>query len=271
MAGLSGIRGASAEAVAALTDQVGGVAEASAARVADDLFSVAGALRSEASLRRFATDASVAPEARTGLVTELFGGKVDSAALDLVTSAVGRRWTRTRDLADALEHVGVVAAVRSAGSDSARLVDELFAVRAAVSDNSDLRNALSDPARSAADKGGLVDGLLSGKALPATVTLAKQSLAGSYRTVVAALEDYEKIAASVHDQGVATVTVARPLADADRSRLNDALSRQYGRAVHLNVVVDPDVVGGIRVEIGDDVIDGTISSRLDDARRRLAG
>jgi F-type H+-transporting ATPase subunit delta len=49
------------------------------------------------------------------------------------------------------------------------------------------------------------------------------------------------------------------------------LARQYDRPVHLNVVVDPDVIGGIRVEIGDDVIDGTVVSRLDDARRRLAG
>ena len=50
-----------------------------------------------------------------------------------------------------------------------------------------------------------------------------------------------------------------------------AVSRTYEREIHLNVVVDPDVIGGIRVEIGDDVIDGTVSSRLDEARRRLAG
>ena len=53
--------------------------------------------------------------------------------------------------------------------------------------------------------------------------------------------------------------------------LRTALSRQYDRDVHLNVVIDPDVIGGIRVEIGDDVIDGTVSSRLDEARRKLAG
>jgi F-type H+-transporting ATPase subunit delta len=70
---------------------------------------------------------------------------------------------------------------------------------------------------------------------------------------------------------VATVRVARPLSDADRRRLTEALSRTYGREIHLNVVVDPEVIGGIRVEIGDDVIDGTVSSRLDEARRRLAG
>lgn len=271
MTALSHFRGASAEAVAALTDQVGGVAGAAVGTVADDLFSIAASLRAEGALRRFATDASVPVEARTGLVTELYSGKVDAATLDLLTTAVGRRWTRTRDLADALEHLGVVAAVRSAGTDSDRLVDELFAIRSLVTDNSELRNALSDPARSAADKGALVDDLLAGKALPATVTLVRQAISGSHRTVAVALEDYESTAAAVRDQRIATVRVARPLAPADEQRLADALSRQYAMPVHLNVVVDPAVIGGIRVEIGDDVIDGTVSSRLDDARRKLAG
>lgn len=267
----AGFRGASADAVAALTDQVGGVAQDKAEVVATELFSVAGTLRAEGALRRYATDATVPAEARSGLTGEVFGGKVDGATLDLVTAAVGRRWTRTRDLADALEHLGVVAAVRAAGTDSDRLVDELFAVRSVVAGDSDLRNALSDPARSVADKAELVDSLFGAKALPATLVLVKQSLAGTHRTVTAALEDYEKVAAAVHGQRVATVHVARPLADAEQQRLADALSRQYGVPVHLNVVVDPAVLGGMRVEIGDDVIDGTVSSRLDVARRSLAG
>ena len=264
-------RGASLEAAAALTDQLGGVAESSAATVAQELFSVAQGLRAEGSLRRFATDPSTETEARTGLVTELYGGKVDPATLDLLTSAVSRRWTKNRDLADALEQLGVVAAVRSAGSDGERLVDELFAVRRVVNDNSELRNALSDPTRPAADKTALVDSLLAGRTLPATALLVRQALSGSYRTVTAALEDYERTASDAHGESVATVYVARPLADGDQQRLAAGLQRQYGRPVHLNIVVDPAVIGGIRVEIGDDVIDGTISSRLDDARRKIAG
>ncbi|WP_220793575.1 F0F1 ATP synthase subunit delta [Nocardioides stalactiti] len=259
-------RGASADAVASLTERASG-----SATVAGDLFAVAAALRSEGALRRFATDSSLANEAKTGLVSELFSGKVDAATLDLLAVAVSSRWTRTRDLADGLEQVGVVAQVRSAGDDAGRLVDELFAVRRAVTDNGDLRSALSDPARSVADKTALVGSLLDGKALPATVALVNQALSGSYRTVSAALEDYEKTAADVHGQNVATVRVARPLADADQQRLAAALAAQYGRRVHLNVVVDAGVIGGLKVEIGDDVIDGTILSRLDAARRKIAG
>ncbi len=264
-------RGASAEAMATLTDRVGGVAEASASTVAGDLFAAADSIRAEGTLRRFATDQSVPAEARQGVVRQVFSGKVDAASLDLLAAAASQRWTRTRDLADALEQLGVVAVVRSVGLQASTLVDELFAVRQLVTGNSDLRNALSDPVRSAADKSALVETLLSGKVLPATVQLVRQALSGSYRTVVAALEDYEGTAAAAHGEGVATVHVARALDEAAQQRLTTALSRQYGRPVHLNVVVDPAVIGGLRVEIGDDVIDGTVSSRLDDARRKIAG
>ena len=101
--------------------------------------------------------------------------------------------------------------------------------------------------------------------------LAEQSLSGSHRTVVAAVEEYQRIAAAHRNRLVATVRVASALSDQDAQRLSGVLARQYDRPVHLNVVVDPEVIGGIRVEIGDDIIDGTVSSRLDEARRRLAG
>jgi F-type H+-transporting ATPase subunit delta len=266
-------RGTSADAVAALTDELSAASPGSedAGRVADDLFSAAATLRSEAALRRFATDASVPAEAKTGLVGEVFGGKVHDVALGVLRSAVGRKWVAGRDLADALEHLGVVAYVRSAGSATPRLADELFSFAEAVKGTPELRDALADPARSQADKRRLIGTLLEGKALPATVALAGQSVSGSHRTVAVALTEYQKVVADVQSQGVATVRVARPLADADLDRLAAALAAQYGRPVHLNLLVDPSVLGGIRVEIGDDVIDGTVSSRLDDARRRLVG
>ncbi|GAB3021176.1 ATP synthase subunit delta [Nocardioides flavus (ex Wang et al. 2016)] len=263
------LRGASADAYAATAAALTGADDAGA--VGRDLFAVADLLRAEPGLRRVATDASVAGEAKAGLLRDVLAGKVSDLALAVVTLAVAQRWTASRDLADALERLGVVAVARSAGGDAGRLEDELFVFGQVVQDNPELRDALSDPARSRADKARLLGDLLGDKVLPATVALVQQSLSGSYRTVGVALADYQKVAADVRGQAVATVRVARPLADDDRQRLAGALARTYGREIHLNVVVDPEVIGGIRVEIGDDVIDGTVSSRLDEARRRLAG
>jgi F-type H+-transporting ATPase subunit delta len=266
-------RGASADSLAALETVLDEVVAGGAdvGRVGDDLFTVARLVRGEPTLRRVATDVSVDARAKQGLVQQIFGGRIDAAAQQVLGEAVARRWTRGRDLPDALEYLSELALVRSAGDDAVRLADELFALARLVEDNPDLRDALSDPARSADDKAALLDALLGGKALPATLTLAKQSLAGTYRTVAASLKAYEAVAARVRDERVAIVRVAKPLSDGDRQRLETALTRQYGKSVHLNVLVDPDVIGGVKVEIGQDVIDGTVASRLDDAGRRLAG
>ena len=267
------LRGASAEALAELRkrlDDAAGSAQA-AGTLGAELFTVSQLLRTEPGLRRYATDVSLSAEAKQGMVRSVLGERLDAATVDLLVDAVGRRWTLSRDLPDALERLSEVAVVKSAGSDAGRVTDEVFAVAQAVNDNAELRDALTDPQRSAEDKAGLLESLLDGKALPATVTLAKQSLAGTYRTVPAALDTYRRVAAEVQDETVATVHVARPLSDADQRRLAEALGRQFDREVHLNVVVDPDVLGGVRVEVGDQVIDGTISSRLDAARRQLAG
>ena len=271
---LSSLRGSSAEALQVLGVQVDGDRNTleEFATLGDDLFRVAALLRSEPALRRAVTDVSTPAEAKASLVHGLLEGKVGAPALDLLAQAVALRWVAARDLADALEHLGVVAVVRSAGRrESVRLSDELFIIGQVVEESADLRIALSDPVRSTEDKRELLRRLLEQRALPATVALVEQALAGSFRSFHAAITEYQKVAAATQGEGVALVRVARDLSEGERSRLEQALSTQYGRPVHLNIEVDPSLLGGMRVEIGDDVIDGTVVSRLDDARRRLAG
>jgi len=269
------MRGASAESSGALVDQlVAALARgADGYRVAEDLFAVTTLLESEPGLRRILTDVSLAPAAKATLVRQVFGRRLDATSQELVAAASGRRWAATRDLANSLEHLGVVAVVRAAdrAGEADALENQLFAFERLVSGNPELRDALSDPARSSLDKRRLVDSLLSGRATTGTLLLVQQSLTGTHRTVAVALDEYQRVAASERNRLVAEVRVARPLGPSSSQRLAAALSSQYGRPVHLNEVVDPHVVGGIRVEIGDDVIDGTVVSRLDDARRRLTG
>jgi F-type H+-transporting ATPase subunit delta len=101
--------------------------------------------------------------------------------------------------------------------------------------------------------------------------LAERAVDGRGKSFAASLRSYQVAAAARRNASIATVRVATDLSEAERTRLAEALGRQYGRDIQLNVIVDPDVVGGVRVDIGDEVIDGTIAARLDEAQRRIAG
>ena len=100
--------------------------------------------------------------------------------------------------------------------------------------------------------------------------LVREALGRRRGTVGSVLENYLELAAEALDEAVATVHTARELTSSERERLLAALTKQYGSNVQLHIVVDPSLVGGMRIQIGDDVIDGTVSGRLDEAGRKLA-
>ena len=242
--------------------------------VADALFAVTGLLDGNVSLRRALTDPSQQGDAKAGLSTRLLAGKVPDGVVDLVAGLARSRWSRARDLADALEELAVISLVASAEAEGRldRVEDELFRFRRMVAGDDELGNALSDRAATSERKVRLVEQLLAEKVAPETLRLVRQAVqAPRGLNLDTALAGYGQVAARRREQLVAHVVAALPLDEAQRGRLEEALRRAYGKAVHLNVDVDPDVLGGIRVEIGDEVLDGTVVRRLDDARRRLAG
>jgi F-type H+-transporting ATPase subunit delta len=161
--------------------------------------------------------------------------------------------------------------VRSAGAKGKQVGDELFAVLRLIDENPSLRGALADQSRTADDRSGLLLGLLKGKTLPATEVLVGQAVTRQRGAVETALQHYLDLAAAALEAAVATVHTARELSADEQQRLAASLGKQYGKDVQLHVVVDPELIGGLRVEIGDDVIDGTVSNRIDEARRRMAG
>jgi len=254
-----------ANAVAQSSEQAGATGDA--------LIAVAGFLSSRASLRRSLTDAGRSAESRESLARELFGGKIDESALDVLGSAVGARWARTSELVSTLFELGVLAHLLSAESRGALDVveDELFRFGQTVGNESGLRSALLDRSAPEQARRQLVRTLLEGKAQPETVRLAEYAvLERREGSLDKELDRIIELAAARRRRTVAVARVARPLSDEHRERLQRALSTQAGMEVQLNVVVEPDVVGGIKVEIGDEVVDGTVIGRLEDARRRLA-
>ena len=242
--------------------------------VGEQLFAVGRLLGGSAQLRRAFTDPSRADETRRELADKLLGGKVSEQVLELVRVAAGSRWAQDRDLVDALDQLGVEA-ILSAAEQQGRLdqvEDELFRFERTVARDTDLRDALGDRRRAGADKAELVGKLLEGRAAPETVALARQAAANpGGRRVEQVLQSYVEVAARLRERLIATVTAAVNLSDEQRQRLAAALQRIYDRPVQVNVLIDPDVVGGLRIQVGDEVIDGTIASRLQNVRRELAG
>ena len=265
------LRGASAEALTELTEKASARTLGETATMGEQLFAVAGILRDDAALRRALTDNSVEGEHKAGLAQAVFGKALEDPARSLITEAASRRWTVGSDLAAALEHLAVVVTVRSAGRDGSKVGDELFAVRRMIDHNQELRSALSDRSRSVEDRSALLNGLLDKEVLPATSVLVGQAITRARGSVDSALDEYLDVAAEAMEEIVATVHTARELSAEEQQRLVTALGKQYGTTVQIHVVIDEELIGGLRVEIGDDVIDGTVASRLDDARRRLAG
>lgn len=269
------MHGSSADSLARLTDQVVSAVDGGAdgAELGSGLFAAATVLLDQPALRRALTDPSAEAAARSSLAEGVFGKHLSAEAASVVAASAGQRWAASSHLATALEQLGVVAVVKAADRDGAgdRVEAELFGFGRAVVDNPDLRSALSDPARSVADKRALVRSLLDGKAHAGTVQLVEQAAGGTHLTLTNAIDTYVELAAHTRNRLVALVRVAQPLDGDEEKRLAAALSAQYDRTVHLNTVVDPSVLGGIHVSVGDEVIDGTVSSRLEDAARRLAG
>lgn len=268
---MRGVSAKSLERVLGAVDQevVGG---ADAHALGDELFGIVALLDVEVSLRRILTDPSTETEAQEGLARRILGERVGSPTLVVIGAAVRGRWSSTRDLPDALEQAGVLAHV--AGADrSGRLEeveDELFRFGRVTAGDPELRAVLTDRGIPAGPKSKLVDDLLADVASTATVSLVRQATAARTKGFEATLRDFAEVAATSRGRLVAIVRVAAALDDRAKERLAAALGRQYGREVHTNVIVDPGVIGGVSVEIGEDVIDGTVASRLEDARRRIA-
>lgn len=250
-----------------------GTTAAERADLGDQLFAVARVLDANATLRRAFSDPSRSAASKQQLAEALFGAKISAPALAVLQAAVKGRWSATRDLPDALDELAARADV--AGADAAGdlddVEDELFRLSRIVAADRELTEALQNRTIGVRVRQGLLTGLITRRATPVTVRLAARAVDGRGRNLADALQRYSEIAAAHRERRIATVRVAAELPAADRDRLSRALRAQYGQQIQLNVIVDPGVLGGMRVELGDELIDGTVASKLSDARRRIAG
>ncbi len=268
------MRGVSRASLAEARERLSAAADAEhAGQLGDELFGVLGVLDREAGLRRMLSDPSRRADAKAGLAEAVLGGKVSAATLDVVAGLARSRWSAPGDLADAAEQLAVLAIIEGADDEGTldELEDELFRFGRIVDAEPDLRVALSSPFIAPERKQQLLDALLAGKVTPPALRLITEAAFHPRgRSLDKSLDEYAALAAQRRERLVAEVHVAAELSGDQRSRLAAALAAAYGHDVHLNVVLDPGVIGGMSVRIADELIDGSTATRLAALRRRLA-
>ncbi|WP_030899882.1 F0F1 ATP synthase subunit delta [Streptomyces sp. NRRL F-5126] len=271
------MNGASREALTAARERLDALTDApsaDAAGLAEDLAAVTSLLDRERALRRVLTDPVQGEDAKAALAGRLLDGQVGSAAADLVSGMVRSRWSQSRDLVDAIEELAATADL-TAAQGAGRLdnvEDELFRFGRIVESDAGLRAALTDRAAPASAKATLLTRLLGGRADAVTVRLVERLVTRPRgRSLEDGLRSLSGLAAARRDRMVAVVTSAVPLTDGQQRRLGAVLAKLYGKQMHLNLDVDPEVLGGISVRIGDEVINGTVQERLEEANRQLGG
>lgn len=242
--------------------------------LASDLYSVSELLAGQPRLRRTLADPSTQASARAELARSLFGGRVGDAALSLTIDVVERRWSSAWDLADSLEILAddaLLAAAEQQGQLDT-VEDELFRFERILAANGELAVALDEAVVPAQRRVALLRTVLEGKASSLTIELIAHAIAsGRKRSIELAINELLEASAARRNRSVARVISASELTSEQADRLGAVLSELYGRPINVRTAVDPAVQGGLVVRVGDDVIDGTVSTKLAAARAALAG
>lgn len=244
---------------------------ATAAKVGSELFQVVDLLEGDRALRVAVADSSAPVEAREDLARAVFGWKIDQSTLTVVLAAVGSSWSTPRDLREGLVDLGRESLLSSARQQDQleKVEDELFRLGRIVAGDPRFEQALSDPTTSGDTKRALLGQVLYGKVTAVTEALASQAVARPRGKPADDIDALSTRAARLQGREVAVVTSASELTGAQQSALSEKLASIYGREMAVHTQTDPAVVGGVVIRVGDEVIDGSISGRLDGIKRVL--
>ncbi|MDT5273957.1 MAG: F-type H+-transporting ATPase subunit b atpH [Mycobacterium sp.] len=275
----AGMRSASREALTNLLEHFGEIAEGlddkGLSALTDDLTSVATMLIRETVVARYLTSPAEDASPRVRLIERLVSDQVGEPALDVLKSAVSERWSADSDLVDAVELVSrqalLIRAERAEQLDEVE--DQLFRFSRILDVHPRLVTLLGDYEAPAEGRITLLRNVLgnaNADVNPISVELLSKTvelLRG--QPVEKAVQGLVEVAVARRGEVVAHVSAAAELSDAQHTRLTEVLSRIYGHPVTAQLQINPESLGGLAISVGDEVIDGTLSSRLAAAQTHL--
>jgi len=258
----------------ALEEKVNNLSANDAAQFSNDLFTILTVLSTSVGMRRALTDNARDAGAKAELISNLFGKNISATAQSILASAASLRWSNPSELADAIEQLAVEAEsfVADKNNELDQVEDQLFDFARVLTANPELRQALNTAADSDSGKVALLESITKGKYANSTLNLLRRVVVlRRGRNLDATLAAYSHYVSIRRNRVVAHVKTAVALEPAQQKNLVTALGKAIGKSVHINVEVDPKVLGGISIRYDDEIIDGTVVNRLAEASRALVG
>ena len=276
---LTKMRSASRQAVVSLVERFGDLAKdldnKGLSSLSSELVSVAEMLEREIVVTRYLTVPAEDAAPRVQLIERLVSGKVSDATFEVLRLAVSERWSANSDLVDAIEHVSRQALLEIAERENKvdDVEDQLFRFSRILDAQPRLAILLGDYGVPVEGRVELLRNVLdaaSGKVNPIVVSLLTQTvqlLRG--QSAEEAVQFLAEVAVARRGEIVAQVSAAAELSDDQRTRLTDVLTRIYGHPVTVQLQIDAELLGGLLISVADEVIDGTLASRLAAAEAQL--
>lgn len=242
-------------------------------RIGNELFTITKVLGDSIQLERALTDPSRPVADKVAVLKELLGDNAHPMTMEIMTDLVSRRWSRARDIANAVEDFGVDAMMYYADATDATLQVsiELSELHSALLNLPVVRAKLYDYQATSEARVKLFREVFSGKTLnKVTMRLAEHATCNLRRRRYLETIQWLINKFSRHmGESMVTVTTATPLKKEQIKRLVEVYSAKVGRQVHINSVVDPTVLGGMRIQVGDEVTDNTVVAQLQNLHRKV--
>ena len=242
-------------------------------RIGNELFTITKVLDDSIQLERALTDPSRPVADKVAVLKELLGDNAHPMTMEIMTDLVSRRWSRARDIANAVEDFGVDAMMYYADATDATLQVsiELSELHSALLNLPVVRAKLYDYQATSEARVKLFREVFSGKTLnKVTMRLAEHATCNLRRRRYVETIQWLINKFSRHmGESMVTVTTATPLKKEQIKRLVEVYSAKVGRQVHINSVVDPTVLGGMRIQVGDEVTDNTVVAQLQNLHRKV--
>ena len=242
-------------------------------RIGNELFTITKVLDDSIQLERALTDPSRPVADKVAVLKELLGDNAHPMTMEIMTDLVSRRWSRARDIANAVEDFGVDAMMYYADATDATLQVsiELSELHSALLNLPVVRAKLYDYQATSEARVKLFREVFSGKTLnKVTMRLAEHATCNLRRRRYLETIQWLINKFSRHmGESMITVTTASPLNIDQIKRLTDVYSAKLDHPVHINSVVDPTVLGGMRIQVGDEVTDNTVVAQLQNLHRKV--